>query len=221
MKRVALVVLSAFALVGCAASVQPSAMLDVCASKVATWAGVDASDVTGHDLNDENPSGAAWDFEGEYPGGSWKCGGPADQSDPASVMVFPEAGTAQDIVDGGTPPEAPETDSPAKSNPTTILAELVSNSAAPSSSCLGAMSALAETSYSAPESVSDAAIALTVQSCATAGEYILAFKEFPAAWGMTDASFIDGSMALITIQSACYNNNNAATCTDATAHGVL
>lgn len=193
-------------------------MLETCVAKVATWAGASESDVSGEYLADGNPSGLAWDFSGEYPGGSWRCGGPADQSDPTSVMVYPEAGSMQDIVDGGDPPVSGDVSS---SDPAAVLAGLAAASGPPSESCLGAMSALADTPYSASEATVNAAVAATVEGCATAGEYILAFKAYPSAWGMTDASYIDGSAALITIQSACYGNGSAPACVDAEANGLL
>lgn len=228
MKRLAIVLAAALLLGGCTATpiqspestsgADPSTMQDVCIDKVAIWAGISTSDVSGRDLSHENPSGEAWDFEGEYLGGTWRCGGPAGQPDPASVMVYPDAGPMQDIVDGGVPPQSPDAES---DDPEDVLAALIAASPPASTACLSAMSALADTPYSASEATAEAAIAVTVEDCTTAAEYILAFKEYPAAWGVTDASYIDGSSALITILSACYNNDSAPMCVDAEANGLL
>lgn len=225
MKRSSVVLAAALLLGGCAAAPteltrepDPSVMQAACIDKVAIWAHISTSDVSGRDVNDENPSGEAWDFEGEYPGGTWRCGGPAGQPDPVSVMVYPDAGPMQDIVDGGVPPQSPDAES---DDPEAVLAALVAASEPASTACLRAMSALADTPYSASEATANAAIAVTVEDCTTAAEYVLAFKEYPAAWGVTDASYIDGSTALITVMSACFNDDSAPMCEDAKANGLL
>lgn len=227
MKHLAVVALATLALTGCVASPEPveagqgqdpSIMLNVCVSKVATWAGSTTSEVSGDYLAGENPSGLAWDFSGTYPGGSWRCGGPSNQAEPTSVVVYPEAGSMQDIVDGGSPPVSSDASS---GDPAAVLAGLVAASGAPSESCMSAMSSLADTPYSASEATVNAAVTASVEACTTVGEYILAFKAYPGAWGLTDASYIDGIAALITIQSACYGNDSAPACLDAEANGLL
>ncbi|WP_198519575.1 hypothetical protein [Microbacterium sp. BR1] len=70
-------------------SVSEDDMLSECTDRVAEWAGVDESEVTGHDVNDENPSGLSWDFRGSYPGGEWACGGSANDRLPKSIVVYP------------------------------------------------------------------------------------------------------------------------------------
>ena len=232
MKRfaLALIALTVLALTACSAvtpksdpSINSSVMLAACISKVAQWASISKSDVTGSEVNEktENPSGVAWDFNGTFSGGTWKCGGAAVEPIPASVMVYPNAGGIQDIVNGGSPPAGVAASDSTEADPVAILASLVEKSEAPSQTCLESMSALASTSPDATDTVSNAAVAATSQACQTAGEYILAYKKFPAAWGTTDASYIDGKTALITIQSACYGNRSAPTCVDARAHGLL
>lgn len=196
--------------------VAPSAMLGTCVERVATWAGVSESDVTGEDLSHQNPSGAAWDFRGDYPGGGWACGGPSGQAEPSTVMVYPSNGSAQEIVDGGMQAD-PGDD---LESPESVLAALES-AATPSAGCLAAMEALANTSYEATEDAQNAAVAATTEACASAGEYIVAFKEYPEAWGMSSATFIDGTAALITIQSACFMSTDAPMCLDAAANGLL
>lgn len=225
----ALIALSGCSATGPAASVVTADdMLTVCQEKVATWAGVAVIMVTGHDLNDQNPSGKAWDFEGDFPGGTWKCGGPAGRTDPAQVMVWPEAGAMQDITNGGTPlptqPSAsdPTPAAPAKPDPITALAALVSAAGSASSECLVGMQTLANTSFDAPESVQNAAVLTSLQKCRGAGEYIIAARQYPDSWGMMPGS-IDGQSALFIIQAACSLPDGPATapCKDATDHGVL
>lgn len=64
-------------------------MRDACTAAVSAWAETEVSTVSWEDVSDENYSGAAWDFRGSYPGGSWACGGAAGEVLPASVMVYP------------------------------------------------------------------------------------------------------------------------------------
>lgn len=200
-----------------------AAMLSACIAKVAKWAGIGKSEVSGLEVDEaaENPSGKAWDFHGKYSGGSWSCGGPAGEAEPSALVVRPEAGGSQDILHGGTPLATTKPGDSAAPTPEAALSELANKSAPPSQTCLNAMSALANTSFDASDAGQNTAVALTVQNCTTAGEYIRAYKLFPGAWGMADASYIDGSNALMTIQAACLTSKSAPTCIDATAHGLL
>lgn len=75
----------------------PETMMEECIHQVAGWAEVDPAEVEGTDVSDENIFGEAWDFRGTYPGGDWSCGGPADSSDPAQVMAYPDTGDAEQI----------------------------------------------------------------------------------------------------------------------------
>lgn len=79
-------------------SVSEDDMLGECTDRVAEWAGVDPSDVSGASVSDENFSGTAWDFRGSYPTGDWACGGPVGERLPSSIMVYP----------GGTGSTAPD-----------------------------------------------------------------------------------------------------------------
>lgn len=203
---------------GCSApeTTKSDATLNECIDRVATWADISSSEVTGVDRNDENASGAAWDFEGEYTGGSWACGGPAGQAEPTTVMVYPDAGAAQDIVRGDS-----STPNSGKTEPVSVLAGLADSSLPPSEGCLSGMRALAEVPFSASEGIQNAAVTTSIGACATAGEYVRAIKMYPEAWGFVDASYIDGQTALNTIQAACSLDVSAPVCVDASANGLL
>ena len=197
-------------------------MLSACIATVAAWSSSPISQISGVEVNEatENPSGKAWDFSGNYPGGTWRCGGPSSQANPGTVVVFPKAGKVQEIL-GAKPAAAAGSNETANASPEAVLAALVDKSKPPTASCLRAFKALAGTSYDSSEAVQNAAVELTVMKCATAGQYILAYRQYPAAWGETDASYIDGSNALITIRSACSQGSKALTCVDASKHGLL
>jgi hypothetical protein len=206
------------AMAGCSApeTTESDAMLNGCIDRIATWAGISSSEVTGADRNGENASGEAWDFEGEYTGGSWACGGAAGQAEPSTVMVYPETGAAQDIVSGGI-----STSGPGESEPVSVLAGLTDSSQPPSEGCLSGMRALAEMPFSASEGIQNAAVKTSVGACGTAGEYVRAIKAYPEAWGFVDASYIDGQTALNTIQAACSLDASAPVCVNASENGLL
>lgn len=86
---VTFLVIVAIVMIAMITSVSEDDMLSECTDRVAEWAGVDASDVSGASVSDENFSGTAWDFRGAYPSGEWACGGPAGERLPSSIMVYP------------------------------------------------------------------------------------------------------------------------------------
>jgi hypothetical protein len=77
----------------------PDDMLRECSAIIVDWAQVDPSEVTGQDVNDENFTGAGWDFRGTYPGGEWACGGLAGDEQPSSVFVYPGGADSTDPAD--------------------------------------------------------------------------------------------------------------------------
>lgn len=75
--------------------VKPQDMATECVRVVSSWANVTADQVTWTDVSSENFSGTAWDFRGSYPGGTWACGGAAEERSPSQVVVYPPDGVAQ------------------------------------------------------------------------------------------------------------------------------
>lgn len=205
-----------------AESIEPSEMLALCKEKVAIWANVSVFRVTGVDLNDQNPSGAAWDFEGDYPSGSWRCGGPSGHVQPTQILVYPRAGATQDIIADPTNPSlVTNTDSPTNADPAVIVGQLAEETHAASASCLSAMQELANTSYSDTDENTNSAAKKTAQDCTTVGEYTIAMRAYPGAYGMTSSSYVDGQSALFAIRSVCTLDRAAPTCADAAKHGLL
>ncbi len=196
-------------------SAAPIDMLRSCRSSVAQWATVAPAQVLGHSVSEQNPSGLAWDFEGTYPGGTWACGGPAGQTKPTSVVLWPQAGSRQEIL------ADPKPQGPTDSDPAVVVDKLARQTDTASPECLGAMAALADTSYMASVETQNAAVADTTRACSTVGEYVIAMRTYPAAWGYTSAATVDGLGAALAIQSVCSHDRTIPLCVDAAAHGVL
>lgn len=60
-------------------------------------------------------------------------------------------------------------------------------------------------------------ITATLSECQSIDEWIGALRQFPAAMGLKDESFVDE----ISVQSACYGHESTPTCSDAAARGML
>lgn len=65
--------------------VTKATMQDSCREIVASGMGVPLDEVSGFDRSEGT---AGWDFGGSYPGGEWQCGGPAEDAEPTTVIVF-------------------------------------------------------------------------------------------------------------------------------------
>ncbi len=138
----------------------------------------------------------------------------------AAAFAFATAGCSAVAPVTETTAPLVETAAPETRGPVDIVGTLASQAAA-SEPCLSSMRSLADTSFDAAEAVQNAAVARTAQDCPAVGEYVVAMRAYPLAWGASSASDVDDQFALWSIQAACSLGTAAPLCRDAAGHGLL